>query len=226
MDNIQKVVLPSNGLLQVEQEVTIRGMKGREISTLYSSLTEAAVDAIISAVTNPQLDPDLLCDEDKKFILHKTRVLTFGNETYQTLRCPHCGVIYEYEISYNDFDVQMLDEKYLTDSITLSNGDIITRKVPIKKHWTEINRYKEKTNLTNDYAYILMQISRIDTINGKRKSIPDLISYLENLPGVELVKLAKELEIKFGLDTTFKVDCNNCNTTFTGGLGFTADLFR
>lgn len=225
MNNIEKVILPSNGLLGVEREVTIRGMKGIEISTLFSSLTDAAIDNIIKSVTDPSLDPENLCDEDKKFILHKTRVLTFGNNIEQTLRCPYCRNIHTYELNYKDFEVTLLEEDYITKVIEIGNDKIIPR-IPNSKVFNEINRYKDKANLSSDYTFILLQVARIDTVNGKKIPIVKMIEYLENLPGVELVKLSKELDVKFGLNTTFIVECNNCNTAFTGGIGINADLFR
>lgn len=230
MNNMDKLVLASKGLLEAPEEVTVRGMLGKEISTLFSSLTEAAVESIIKNVTEPSLDPSTLCDEDKKLILHKTRVLTFGNEVQQTLRCPYCSHIADYVLSYDDFTITNLDENYLTQEI-LINGftvlkDKIIPRIPLKKHWDEINRHKEKVNLADNYAFILLQVAKIETINGKRLSVGQAIDYLENLPGKELIKLSKKLDIKFGIDTTFTVECVKCKTPFTGGVGINADLFR
>jgi hypothetical protein len=227
MNNIDNVKLPSNGLIDnVPSEVQVRGMKGREISTLYSSLNEAAIEDVIRNVTTPSLQPDILCDEDKKCILHKTRVLTFGNEIEQSLRCPFCGNIHTYIIDYDNFNFVLLDEDILSKTVVMSDGKVITKAIPTKASWDAIHRYKDKRNLPDTYAFLLLQAARIGTIDGKHIGMSDLIEYLENLPGNELVNLSKALDIKFGLDTTFKVECNSCHTDFTGGIGINADMFR
>ena len=226
MNNIDKKALPSNGLMpNIPSEITIRGMKGREISTLFSSLTDASVDAIIKGVTEPNLDPDLMCDEDKAFVLHQARVLTFGSEVQQTLRCPLCGHIHDYVFDYGDLNIVYLDENHLDEELII-DGQTIKRRIPDQKILEEARRYKAKAGLQDSYAFILLQATRIATINGKKKSIGELTEYLENLPGNELVKISRFLDKKFGLETTFKVECNKCHIAFTGGIGINADLFR
>jgi hypothetical protein len=226
MNNIDKKVLPSNGLLKdVPREVTIRGMKGREISTLFSSLTDASIDAIIKDVTEPSLEPDLLCDEDKAFILHQTRVLTFGSEVQQTLRCPICGHIHDYVFNYDDFEINYLEENHLEEELTIGD-QTIKRRIPTSETMAELKRYKEKFNLPDSYAFILLQAGKIGSINGKKKTTTELVQYLENLPGNELVKVSRFLDRKFGLETTVQVECVNCKTAFAGGIGINADLFR
>ena len=226
MDNIDRVKLPSNGLLGTPAEVVIRGMKGKEISTLYSSLNEPAIEAIIKTVTDPSLDPASLCDEDKYYILHKTRTLTFGDDIKQTLKCPFCGNIEEHDVSYANFESKSLELEDLDITIELDNGMKVTRQVATKVTWNAINSHKEKRNLPPEYSFILLIASKIKTIDGKRMSIGELVGLLENLPGNDLVRLSEKLVLKFGLDTTYKVPCKKCKLDITGGIGINADMFR
>jgi hypothetical protein len=227
MNNLNKIILPSNGLIEgIPREVAVRGMKGVEISTVYSSLSEASIDNVIKNVTDPSLDPDTLCDEDKKAILHETRRLTFGDELNLTLKCPICGKIHNYTINYKDLEVTVADQDKLEETFTMFDGKVIKRGIPTKATWNVITRHKEKRNLPDTYAFLLLQVAHIDTVNGKKMSVAELIEYLENIPGKDLVKLTKFLDYKFGLDTTFKTECKSCHTEFTGGVGINADLFR
>ena len=227
MNNIEKVVLPSNGLLEdTPKEVEIRGMKGIEISTLFSSLTDAAVDKIIRSVVTPTLNTDTMCDEDKKFILYKTRELTFGNEITQELTCPNCGNKHKYEVKHSDLETVYLDEDILNEPVELPDGTKITKRVATKEVWDKISRYKEKRDLPKEYAFILLFVSKIDKVNGEKLALGELIAYLENLEGRALVKLTEGLDFNFGLDTTFDVRCKTCDTKFVGGIGINADLFR
>lgn len=226
MNNIEKKTLPSNGLLEdVPKEVTIRGMKGREISTLFSSLTDASIEAIIKEVTEPSLDPDILSDEDKAFVLHQTRVLTFGTEIQQTLRCPFCGHIHDYILDYSDFEVTLLPHDHLEEEFVLEDTKI-KRRIPNKEILKSARSYKDKVNLPDDYAFILLLATKIGSINGKKKSVSELVEYLENLPGKELVKVSQFLDVPHGMKTDYTVECVNCKTAFTGGIGVNADMFR
>lgn len=226
MQNIDKEVLPSNGLLDAPKEVGIRAMTGREISTIYSSLNEESINQVIKSVTTPSLDPNDLCDQDKSFILHKTRTLTFGDEIHQTLKCPFCGHIHEYTINYSDFNTKYLTQEYLDEVVELSNGDKVSRRIATRKVWKEIDNHKTKRNLSDMYAYILLVSSRVGEINGERKSIGELVEYLENLPGNDLVKIDRGFGERFGLDTTYIQQCAKCKLDITGGVGINADMFR
>jgi hypothetical protein len=226
MQNVDKVKLPSNGLLGAPEEVGIRSMTGREISTIFSSLNEESLNRVISAVTEPNLDPSTLCDEDKYFILHKTRTLTFGDEIVQTLKCPFCNHMEEYTINYDQFDLKYLAMEDLAVEVTVGKDTVISRKIPLRSDWEKINTYKEKRKLTDDYAYILLQAAKVDKVNGERKSLGEVVTLLESIPGNDLVRLARVFDLRFGLDTTYIQPCGKCKIDLTGGVGINADMFR
>lgn len=226
MQNIEKVVLPSNGLLDAPQEVTIRAMVGREISTIYSSLNGESVNEVIRAVTDPSLDPSKLCDEDKAYILHKTRTLTFGDTIVQTLKCPYCGHIQEYTVSYEEFDTKLLTEEMASTTVELSNGDTVTRRIPTKADWKAIDNHKKKRNLSDAYSYILLVASRVGEINGESKPASEVVNYLEELRANDLVAIDKAFGERFGLDTTYDRKCGSCKQNIKGGVGINADMFR
>jgi hypothetical protein len=227
MNNIEKIVLPTNGLLDgVPREVTVRGMKGREISTLFSSLNETAIDAVIKDVTEPSVNVDILSDEDKRYILHKTRELTFGPEITQTLRCPGCGAVKDYSVNYNDLEFKLLEEDIINTPIKMPDEKEVWVKIPTKKDWVALDRYKEKRKLPETYAYILLFAVRIKKINDEVVSLGEAITYLEELPGKDMQYLTDKLSFRYGLLTDFETTCKVCGLNFTGGIGINADLFR
>lgn len=228
--NIQKYTLPSNGMLGYKKDITIRAMKGRELATAYSSLSEASLDAIITAIIEPKISVDLLCDEDKVFILHMARIQTFGDTIKQTLRCPFCGAIHEYEVSYEDFEVRKLESmEEVEGEYTLPNGDVIKKRIPTAEIFEDLNIYRDKNKLELVDNYLLNIVARVDNIKTDERKLTtttELINYLSDLDGRDFVKVADFLVTTFGLDTTYTVECNNCQTALSGGLGITADLFR
>lgn len=227
MKNIDKLVLPSNGLIpEIPREVTVRAMQGDELSTLYSSLTDASIEEVIQSVTKEKLNPDILCDEDKAAILHKTRRLTFGDIVQQTQVCPHCQKVHTYEIDYNDFEFTELDIDLFKTEITLSNGDKVTRRLPNKEILQDIEVAKKRRPLKKGEMFNVLLFSKIETVNGKRLTLLEGLEWLSNLKGTDWVLLSKMLDIRFGLNVSYVVECPNCELAFTGGLGINADLFR
>lgn len=228
--NVEKTILPTNGLVGYEREVTISAMKGRHLSAMLSSLDEGSIDSVIEDIIEPKIDINELTDEDKTFILHKSRVLTFGNLIKQTLKCPICGDVHEYEIHYDNFEIT-----YLTEEDTQKTVEVefdkkkyeITNQIPTGATWEEIEQYKRRFNPENSMAYILMQAALINTVNGKRWSMSEKVNFLADiLPAKYLIELAKAFELNYGFNPTYVVECPNSGTAFTGGLAITADLFR
>lgn len=232
MLNKDKYILPSNGFLGYPREVTIRAMNGRELSMAYSILNETTIDEIIYNVIEPKIEVSQLCDEDKAFILHSTRVLTFGHKIDQVLRCPFCGEIHTYTIDYRDLETTYLESEEQTSGLfTLPNGDEIKKQIPTSARFSEINLYKTKHNIPAYDSFLLLQVAKIEYIKVKEdarriRSITELMDYLANIPGNDFMDVAEFLDVKFGLNTTFEAECKGCGTTLTGGIGITADLFR
>lgn len=228
--NIEKVILPTNGLVGYNREVSISAMKGRHLSTILSSLDDGAIDKVIEDIIDPSIPIEDLTDEDKTFILHKARALTFGNNIKQTLKCPICGEVHNYELNYDIFDVKILEQEDAEREFIFEFKNktlTITNKIPTGSTWDEIEQYKRRYNPDQTLAYILLQVAHIDTINGKRWSVNEMVNFLaDEIPADILVELAKAFELKYGFDPTYVVECPKSGTAFTGGLAITADLFR
>lgn len=232
MLNKDKYILPSNGFLDYPREVVIRAMTGRELSMAYSILNETSIDEIVYNVIEPKIEVSQLCDEDKSFILHSTRVLTFGHNVDQVLRCPFCGEVHPYTIDYKELETIYLEsEEQTSGSLILPNGDEIKKQVPTSARFNEISSYKTKYNVPSYDAFLLLQVAKVEYIKEKEtgrriKSIAELMDYLANIPGSDFMDATDFLDVSFGLKTTFETECKGCSMTLTGGIGITADLFR
>lgn len=226
--NITKIKLPSNGLLEkVPAEITVRGMKGQELSMIYSNFNDESVDEVIKAVI---VDEDInltdLTDQDKAAILHSTRTQTFGNITTQAVPCPFCGQIHEYDINYDQFETKFLEEEYITNNNITIGDNTYERRVPTSGTYQQLRAFRDKYNINQHDEYILKQMAFIKKLNNKVPGDLQLLNHLKDLPGKELHELSRELELDFGLKTIYKVDCNNCKKTIPGVLGITPNLFR
>lgn len=225
--NIAEITLPSNGNLpRVPAKVTIREMTGAELTAIYSNFNDEIIDEIVQAVIETEgINIEDLAEQDKHMILHQTRVLSFGNTITQTLRCPFCGVIHDYEIDYGTFKATLIDDEYLSKTTFEIGKHTYVRKIPTVRDFKRIRDTKQKYSISFKDDFILAIMVYVDTVDGRKMPDLDLLNHLKDLPAKDLKQVATELAVKFGLDTTFTVECEDCHNAITGGLGISPNLF-
>lgn len=225
MNNYDDLVLVSKGqMLGVPERVRVRGLLGKEISSIYSSMTNASIDKVIYEIIEPKVDVSLMCDEDKVLILHKARQLTFGDEIVQDLKCPFCNHKETHIFNYNDFKVDYLPDNYLATEVELS-GHKIKIKIPTRIDFERLDEFKNSEKLEDDSVFTLLLMSKVDRVDGKVLSLKELKDFLDNLLGKDIMAFAKVLDIPLGLNTNKDLVCSNCGNTYKGGIGLSADLF-
>lgn len=227
MRNFGKIKLPSNGLLGYPQEVTIRDLDIEELSTIYASMNDASIERVFKSIIGDQVEISKLVDEDKVYILHKVRQLTFGDEIKTGSRCPFCGFINQHSADYHDFSVVFLTKEQVEETLELSNGDKVSRNFPNEKDKNEIRDLITKFNLTSKgEQFTLSQVLLLGSVNGERLTALERLNYLRQTTPQDFAKIVEFNIVKYGIDTTFTTECNHCSQTYTGGVGLSADLFR
>ena len=229
---IDKVHLPSNGLLGYNREVTVKEIGGLGLTAVYESLTDASIDlALREAVEG--VDIEELCDEDKLFLLLKARTLTLGNIVTQPVVSPYTQTVQKQEVDLNSFDYTLLTQELLDTELVVKDREgkeyTFTRRVATKEIIESLLKTKERHLLADSYLGILRIISKLNPkVNGKVVSNIDLINLLAHeLLGSELVKLLKFVDgLIFGLNLTYTAVCTETNQEFLGVFGLSADLFR
>lgn len=225
---IEKLRLPSNGILGVPEMVSVKSLTGKELGILYTSLSDAAIDEVIKNITTPNIDPNILSDEDKFAILFLARELTLGSSFEQHIRCPHCGNIHKYVLDHSEFNTIYLED--FNNEILLPNGDIIIKRIPTSNIMEDINFFKERNNvdqLDSFLLYLLARISKVKQSSGTEISNQRLIfDYLANLEGSSFVEIIDKIDTKFGVDMTFIRECPTTHEDIVGVLGINADFFR
>ncbi|MCK9517371.1 MAG: hypothetical protein M0Q87_15210 [Ottowia sp.] len=225
---IDTLRLPSNGMLGVPQEIEVKALTGKELNMVYSSLSDASINEIIRRITVPSLDPLTLCDEDKGAILYFTRLLTFGNDITQFLKCPHCGKVHEVVAHYSDFIMHYLDD--FTSTFNLDNGDKVYKRIPTAEIQKEIDYFKEKHSVGSLDSYLLYLLARIEkVVTSKGETISNrllLFHYLGDLPGKSFGDIVENIKTQFGLEVTFPAECPETDREFLGVVGINADFFR
>lgn len=224
---VKKIKLGSNGQVEgIPSEITVRALKGKELSLIFTSLTEASIDTVIKAIVEEDIDIGLLPDEDRFQILLTAKEITFGPEIKQQFLCPYCNHTFEHTMLVDDLEFTSLEKELFTKEHELSNGDKIKLRLPNKSIWQQIEKARNTLNYTFDYDYLFLLASKIKIVNSKELSITGVIDYLENLPGKYFREISDLTKFKFGYTKTYEIECEKCNNTFLGGIGVNADLFR
>ena len=238
-------VLPSKGKIYTEKTVNphveLRSMTAREemrrlspSSTPLKTLADIIEDCCIEKPAIHVYDMSL---GDYEFLLHKLRIVTYGEDYKVALRCPECGETIEAVAKLGQLSVKEFDEDALRDIQTFSlpkSGRIVTLHFQSPRILEETDvkvkdmkrRYK---NATIDFETLVRLIINIDLIDGEKKNEHELESIITNLPAVDMQKILNnidKLNKQIGLDNILYLTCPKCGEEVTTFFRFGPEFFR
>lgn len=238
------IVLPSKGLIydeKVNPNIELRSMTARdEMKRLAPSATPfKTLSDIIEGcmLQTPAIHVYDLALGDYEYLLHRLRVVTYGDAYSMQLTCPHCGENVTIQTHLDDMEVKQLTEAdwEALHQITLpKNGDKITLNIMTPRMLEETQakakqlkrRFKDAAIDFDTYADLLLLI---EYVNGQKFSQLQLQNYIDRLPALDLQKLrnAKDkLNSCFGLKNEIEVDCPLCGGDFKAYFRFGSEFFR
>jgi predicted RNA-binding Zn-ribbon protein involved in translation (DUF1610 family) len=174
---------------------------------------------------------------DYEFLLHKLRIVTYGEDFKVALRCPECGETIEAVAKLGQLEVKEFDEEEIKNiqNFTLpKSGRIVTLNFQSPRILEEMEvkvkdmkrRYK---NATIDFETLVRLLVNIDLIDGEKKSEHDLESIVTNLPAMDLQKILNnidKLNKQIGLDNILYLTCPKCAEEVTTFFRFGPEFFR
>ena len=132
--------LPSKGEIydvEVNPHVELRSMTARdEMKRLSPSATpfKTLADIIEGCmIEKPTIHVYDMCLADYEYLLHKLRIVTYGDEYKIYLRCPYCGeevetVAHLEHLAVKDFDISKLEELKTITLNTINVKVLISNK--------------------------------------------------------------------------------------------------
>ena len=236
--------LPSKGKIYdktVNPNIELRSMNGREemrrlspSSTPLKTLADIIEDCCIEKPAIHVYDMSL---GDYEFLLHKLRIVTYGEDYKVALRCPECGESIETIAKLDQLDVKEFDEDEIRNLQTFSlpkSGHIITLNFLSPRMMEEMEvkvkdmkrRYK---NATIDFETLVRLLVNIDLVDGEKKAEHELENIITNLPALDLQKLLNnidKLNQKIGLENILYITCPKCGEEITTFFRFGPEFFR
>lgn len=236
--------LPSKGKIyntSVDPHIELRSMTARdEMKRLSPSSTPLKTLADIiegCCIEKPGVHVYDMSLGDYEFLLHKLRIVTYGEDYKVSLRCPECGEIIETVAQLGQLDVKEFDEEKVKELQTFTlpkSNRIITLNFLSPRRVEEMEakvkdmkrRYK---NVTIDFETLVRLLTNIDLVDGEKKSETELDNIVTNLPALDLQKILNNIDMlnqQVGLDNILYLTCPKCGGEVTTFFRFGPEFFR
>ncbi len=236
--------LPSKGKIYTEHvnpHIELRSMTARdEMKRLSPSSTPLKTLADIiegCCIEKPAVHVYDMSLGDYEFLLHKLRIVTYGEDYKVALRCTECGERIETIAKLGQLDVKEFDEETVNklQSFTLpKSGRSITLNFLSPRLVEEMEvkvkdmkrRYK---NATIDFDTLVRLTTNIDLVDGEKKSETEMENIITNLPALDLQKILNnidKLNQQVGLDNTLYLTCPSCGEEVVTFFRFGPEFFR
>jgi hypothetical protein len=236
--------LPSKGLIydkKVNPHIELRSMTARdEMKRLSPSTTQFKTLADIiegCMIEKPAISVYDMALGDYEYLLHRLRIVTYGDEYKMTLRCPYCGEVIDTtahldSLAVKEFDIDKFDS--LRNIVLPRSGHTVTLKFQTPRMLDENeNRVKElkRKFKSADVSFDLMVLltSVIDTVDGIKMDQNRLEGFVDKLPAMDMTKIVNavdELNAQVGLDNDLIIDCNKCGGEVHTSFRFGSEFFR
>jgi hypothetical protein len=236
--------LPSKGKIYdkvVDPHVELRSMTARdEMKRLSPSSTPLKTLADIiegCCIEKPAVHVYDMALGDYEFLLHKLRIVTYGEDYKVALRCSECGEMIETIAKLDQLNVKEFNEEEIDKLRTFSlpkSGRTVTlnflspRSVEEMEVKVKDMKRKYKT-ATIDFDTLVRLLTNIDLVDGEKKAEHELENIITNLPALDLQKILNnidKLNQQVGLENILYLTCPKCGEEITTFFRFGPEFFR
>jgi len=236
--------LPSKGLIYdkpVNSHVELRSMTARDEMKRVnpsSSQFKALADIIEGCmIEKPAVHVYDMALGDYEYLLHRLRIVTYGDEYKMALRCPFCGETFDTSAHLEDLQLKEFDLEKFNEKRTFTlpkSGSTITLKFQTPRMLDEIeSKTKEMKRKFRDadiaFDLLVLLETVIDTVDGVKMDPLKVESFINKLPAMDMTKIVNnldELNSMIGLDNKIIIDCTKCGGEVPTTFRFGSEFFR
>lgn len=234
--------LPSKGLIYnkpVNPNVEMRSFTARDEMkrTAPTNLQFKLLADILEGclLEKPAIHVYDMCLGDYEFLLHKARIISYGDFYKMTLQCPNCGKYVDAEMHLNDLTIKDFDKDTyealksitLPDSQTKITLNYLTPRM-LDEREIKIKEMKKQMKTADiDFRTFVTLIQVIDLVDGEKLVGSQLETFINKLSAKDMYKIlqsADKLTNSIGIDTRISAYCPECgeefDTFFRIGLNF------
>ena len=240
----ETVTLPSLGKLygvEINPKITLRSMTTEEemkrlsySDDEFKLMADIIDDCIIEEMPISSYDMVL---GDYEYLLHRLRVVTYGNNYKMQDTCPLCKQPIVASCDLDSIEVYEFNEEEINKSMEITlpiSKKKITlafqtpRSLDLIKEKAKDLRKKTKDQHTN-YEFMYRVISYISKVDGVEKSDSELESMIRKMQMKDIYYIldkGAELGRKVGLDNEVIAKCENCGYEFVTRFQYQPTFFR
>ena len=240
----ESYTLPSLGKVyerEINPEIKIRSMTTEEemkrvasVDYPYKNMSEIIDDCLVQS---PGISSYDLCVGDYQFLLHKLRIVTYGEDYPVTTTCFYCGCENQDHINLEDLPVLKYNEeefnKYREFDLPKSKKHIRLKvQTPrmLDRVSERVKDVKRKSNGTApDMTLIYTIVELIDTVDGEKPDVVQLEQWVKKLPMADtntIIQCAEKMNSMIGVDTHLTCECDVCGLIYESSMRTTAEFFR
>lgn len=237
--------LPSLGKIygvdDINPEITLRSMTTVEemrrlnhSDRVYQIMAEIIDDCIVD--NQLPLSTYDMCLADYQFLLHKLRVVTYGNMYKISSICPYCGATNTTSIDLDSLKVKYFNEE---DYKKYSELDLPQTKKHIKLRMqtprmidgvtVRAKEQRKKTpDIVGDPAFLFTLEALIAEIDGVKPDPMTLSNFVRSLPMMDanyILKYSQKLMGVAGLETDLEISCSVCGLEYESSFRTTGEFF-
>lgn len=177
-----------------------------------------------------------MCVNDYQFLLHKIRVVTYGNDYKLNSICPICGNKNHLEINLDELEVKPFTEdcrKFLSFELPKTKDyislNIVTPRMIDNIQIKAKELKKQRQGFKGDTDFLVSLMSYINTVNGEEKPDYLLEEYIMNLPMADsnyIDNMVNEFNKSFGLENDIEFECELCGFEYRSPFRITNEFYR
>lgn len=236
--------IPSQGKIydqEVNPHIELRSMTARdEMKRLSPSTTPLkTLSDIIEGccIEKPSIPIYDMCLGDYEFLLHKLRIVTYGEKYKMINRCPYCMHAFEGELNLGTLPLKEFDEEtynsYKIFELPKSKKIVkLKNQTPRLSEEIEAAAKDKKRRFKGvdmDFDLLCKLTYSIDTIDDVKYNQIDTEKIISNLSAIDMQKILNQIDhltVAVGLDTTFETTCEKCGEDFTSFFRYGPEFFR
>lgn len=236
--------LPSGGKIYskaVNPRVELRSMTTRDemkrcnpSNTQFKVLADIIEDCMIE---KPAIHVYDMALGDYEYLLHKLRIVTYGDEYKMAVRCPHCGEISDMTAHLNELKIKDFDQTKFEEArvvVLPKSGHTVALKFQTPRMLDEaeikLKELKRKyKDAEVDFSILVTLTQVIDEVDGEKLNSVKLENFINKLPALDMRKIQNAIDTLnacVGLDVDLFVNCHNCGGDVHTYFRFGQEFFR
>ena len=236
--------LPSRGLIYgngAGAQIELRSMTARdEMKRLAPSNSQFKTLADIIEGCMIEKYPVHVYDMalgDYEYLLHRLRIVTYGDEYKMSLRCPYCGEYIDATAHLEQLHIREFDKEAFDAARTVTlprSGSTVTLNYQTPRMLDENDvkvkdlkrRFKEAEV---DFGLMTTLTSAIDTVDGLHMDEVKIEGFVNRLPALDMNKILNAIEAlnnSIGIDNSLIVDCSKCGGEVPTSFRYGSEFFR